>query len=334
MKLWQEIPHPSDGAPVREPVLPEPPVEEPAYPAVDPPAPPTAPPDLPGMPPAPSELPGTGEPPASAPGEPDLPSDEPQGEPSGGEPAENPTDGSPGAPVRVLSAAEEAEYREFLRIKRESEIALTLRRLVVDVSGISDRASLRAACGAASRLFAAGVLASPVQVSSVRRQLPREIFVAALVGGSGESLPSVKRCEAKRAVRQGADAVVLLPSMFSLLSGEGQNAKREWRLVRRAVKRARMLVALDDRRLEREAFAPAVRAAKACGADGVLVRGEPEWVRAAAEEGEGLLVEAGAENAEQLRLLLSAGAVRVLTSAADAIAAQLRQKAGSEQGGD
>ena len=236
--------------------------------------------------------------------------------------------------MRVLSAAEEAEYREFLRIKRESEIALTLRRLVVDVSGISDRASLRAACGAASRLFAAGVLASPVQVSSVRRQLPREIFVAALVGGSGESLPSVKRYEAKRAVRQGADAVVLLPSMFSLLSGEGQNAKREWRLVRRVVKRARMLVALDDRRLEREAFAPAVRAAKACGADGVLVRGEPEWVRAAAEEGEGLLVEAGAENAEQLRLLLSAGAVRVLTSAADAIAAQLRQKAGSEQGGD
>ena len=124
--------------------------------------------------------------------------------------------------------------------------------------------------------------------------------------------------------------------MFSLLSGEGQNAKREWRLVRRAVKRARMLVALDDRRLEREAFAPAVRAAKACGADGVLVRGEPEWVRAAAEEGEGLLVEADAalDCAEQLRLLLSAGAVRVLTSAADAIAAQLRQKAGSEQGGD
>lgn len=236
--------------------------------------------------------------------------------------------------MRVLSAAEEAEYREFLRIKRESEIALMLRRLVVDVSGISGRASLRAACGAASRLFAAGVLASPVQVSSVRRQLPREIFVAALVGGSGESLPSVKRYEAKRAVRQGADAVVLMPSMFSLLSGEGQGVKREWRLVRRAVKRARMLVALDDRRLEREAFAPAVRAAKACGADGVLVRGEPEWVRAAAEEGEGLLVEAGAENAEQLRLLLSAGAVRVLTSAADAIAAQLRQKAGSEQGGD
>ena len=334
MKLWQEIPHPSDGAPVRGPVLPEPPVEEPAYPVVDPPAPPTAPPDLPGMPPAPSELLGTGEPPASAPGEPDLPSDEPPGEPSGGEPAENPPDGSPGAPVRVLSAAEEAEYREFLRIKRESEIALTLRRLVVDVSGISDRASLRAACGAASRLFAAGVLASPVQVSSVRRQLPREIFVAALIGGTGESLPSVKRCEAKRAVRQGADAVVLLPSMFSLLSGEGQGVKREWRLVRRAVKRARMLVALDDRRLEREAFAPAVRAAKACGADGVLVRGEPEWVRAAAEEGEGLLVEAGVENAEQLRLLLSAGAVRVLTSAADAIAAQLRQKAGSEQGGD
>lgn len=334
MKLWQEIPHPSDGAPVREPVLPEPPVEEPAYPAVDPPAPPTAPPELSGMPPAPSDLPGTGEPPASAPDGPDLPSDEPPGEPSGGEPAENPPDRSPGAPVRVLSAAEEAEYREFLRIKRESEIALMLRRLVVDVSGISDRASLRAACGAASRLFAAGVLASPVQVSSVRRQLPREIFVAALVGGSGESLPSVKRYEAKRAVRQGADAVVLLPSMFSLLSGEGQGVKREWRLVRRVVKRARMLVALDDRRLEREAFAPAVRAAKACGADGVLVRGEPEWVRAAAEEGEGLLVEAGAENAEQLRLLLSAGAVRVLTSAADAIAAQLRQKAGSEQGGD
>lgn len=334
MKLWQEIPHPSDGAPVRGPVLPEPPVEEPAYPVVDPPAPPTAPPDLPGMPPAPSDLPGAGEPPASAPDGPDIPSDEPPGEPSGGEPAENLPDGSPGAPVRVLSAAEEAEYREFLRIKRESEIALMLRRLVVDVSGISDRASLRAACGAASRLFAAGVLASPVQVSSVRRQLPREIFVAALVGGSGESLPSVKRYEAKRAVRQGADAVVLMPSMFSLLSGEGQGVKREWRLVRRAVKRARMLVALDDRRLEREAFAPAVRAAKACGADGVLVRGEPEWVRAAAEEGEGLLVEAGVENAEQLRLLLSAGAVRVLTSAADAIAAQLRQKAGSEQGGD
>lgn len=334
MKLWQEIPHPSDGTPVRGPVLPEPPVEEPAYPVVDPPAPPTAPPDLPGMPPAPPDLPGTGEPPASAPDGPDLPSDEPPGESSGGEPAENLPDGSPGAPVRVLSAAEEAEYREFLRIKRESEIALMLRRLVVDVSGISDRASLRAACGAASRLFAAGVLASPVQVSSVRRQLPREIFVAALVGGSGESLPSVKRYEAKRAVRQGADAVVLMPSMFSLLSGEGQGVKREWRLVRRAVKRARMLVALDDRRLEREAFAPAVRAAKACGADGVLVRGEPEWVRAAAEEGEGLLVEAGVENAEQLRLLLSAGAVRVLTSAADAIAAQLRQKAGSEQGGD
>ena len=328
---------------VSDPVAPV----EPSYPQVDPPAPPLRPvgPDMPPEPSAPVDEPAPvddsaplTEPdarieapaPFDAP-QPDIlsPNDVPAAEPAAPETVVIPPEPSP----RVLSQAEEAEYREFLRTKREAEIALLLRRLVIDLSGESDRFALKAGVESAVRLSAAGVLVSPMQVVLVKKLLKKSgPRLMALVGGTGESLPSVKKLEAKRALRQGAEEIVLTVSVYSLKNGAAQNVRRELRTVRRAARRAVFSAALFDRRLSREEVLFGVREAAAAGADGAFLAAEAEVVEAASECGLSLGA-ARAENAEQLKLLVKAGAGRVLTMQAERIAEELRLQSERQERG-
>ena len=263
--------------------------------------------------------------------QPDIssPNDVPAAEPAVPETVVIPPEPSP----RVLSQAEEAEYREFLRTKREAEIALLLRRLVVDLSGESDRFALKAGVESAVRLSAAGVLVSPMQVALVKKLLKKSgPRLMTLVGGTGESLPSVKKLEAKRALRQGAEEIVLTVSVYSLKNGAAQNVRRELRTVRRAARRAVFSAALFDRRLSREEVLFGVREAAEAGADGAYLAAEAEAVEAASESGL-LLGAARAENAEQLKLLVKAGAGRVLTMQAERIAEELRLQSERQERG-
>lgn len=253
----------------------------------------------------------------------------PEAEPAVPETVVIPPEPSP----RVLSQAEEAEYREFLRTKREAEIALLLRRLVVDLSGESDRFALKAGVESAVRLSAAGVLVSPMQVALVKKLLKKSgPRLMALVGGTGESLPSVKKLEAKRALRQGAEEIVLTVSTYSLKNGAAQNVRRELRTVRRAARRAVFSAALFDRRLSREEVLFGVREAAEAGADGAYLAAEAEAVEAASESGLSLGA-ARAENAEQLKLLVKAGAGRILTMQAERIAEELRLQSERQERG-
>ena len=267
--------------------------------------------------------------------------------PSKPEPAPQTAEEQP-QPARVLSAGEAAQYREFLRRKREEELSFMLRRLIADLTSVSDGACLCAGVEDAVRLGASGVLVTPDQLSFVRKQLksggkgaqrgaqnsadaPR-LFV--LVGGTGDTLPSVKKCEAKKAVRLGADALVFLPSVMLFRGYTAQASRREWRPVLRAAGRTEVFVALTDPRLKREEVLSGVRAAQKARAFGVVVGGEPETAAAAAKAAGQLSVCAdGAENGGQLDLLLKAGAGYVLTRQTGRIAKELELQAKESLGG-
>lgn len=266
--------------------------------------------------------------------------------------------------VCVLSAGEAVRYREFLRRKRETETALMLHRLVADLTSVSDRASLRAGVEGAVRLGAFGVLVTPDKLPPVRKLLqesgksgqpaaqtadqpaaqasaqtsaqlgagvPR---LFALIGGTGETLPAVKKYEARKAVRLGADALVFLPSVMLFRGYTAQASRREWRPVLRAAGKRGVFVALTDPRLKREEILSGVRAAQKARAFGVVVGGEPETAAAAAKAAGQLSVCAdGAENGGQLDLLLKAGAGYVLTRQTGRIAKELELQAKESLGG-
>ena len=253
-------------------------------------------------------------------------------------------------PARVLSAGEAARFREFLRRRKETELALMLHRLISDLTSVSDRAALRAGVESAVRMGAFGVLVTPDKLPLVRKLLqesgksgqpaaqtaaqpaaqasaqtvagvPR-LFV--LIGGTGETLPAVKKYEARKAVRLGAEALVLLPSVMLLHGGAVQAAKREWRPVLRAAGKRGVFVALTDPSLNGEETLSGVRAAKKAGAAGVVVRGEVAIISAAFREACPVCTQ-GVGSAEELSLLCKAGAGYVFTAQAECLAGELRQ---------
>jgi len=232
---------------------------------------------------------------------------------------------------QVLSASEVAEYGEFKRVQREREVALTLRRLVIDVSRREhDRAAIKRACESAKNLNAAGITVSPVNTAFARKLLPkkqeRRPSLIVTVGGTGESLIAVKKTETKKSVRQGADGVRLIPCYSALLNGEFNYIRREAKTVRRAVKHGTFVLALDDGAIRESEIVRGVKAAVAAHADGVSVRGETDLALAAIEAAEGrLFVEAeGIQNAAQLRILLRAGVMRAATDHGEKLAQELR----------
>ena len=228
---------------------------------------------------------------------------------------------------KVLSAAEVAEFGEFKRARREAEISFTLTKLLIDASRReTDRTTLRRACEAAARLNVSGVQVSPVNVAAAVRLLGRGgAPVCCLVGGTGESLTSIKKAEAKKALKAGAKEIRLV-LCYSQLTGGGYNyLKREIRRLRKTVRKGALIVSLEDHSLDVEEVAVGVRAAAAAKANAVCVRGETDIIVRAVKEAAGRLnVEAaGVENAEQLRLLLKAGATRAATLHGEKIAEEL-----------
>lgn len=257
-------------------------------------------------------------------------------------------------PARVLSAGEAARFREFLRRRKETELALMLHRLISDLTSVSDRAALRVGVEGAVRMGAFGVLVTPDKLPLVRKLLqesgksgqPAAQTAAqpaaqasaqtsaqlgagvprlfALIGGTGETLPAVKKYEARKAVRLGAEALVLLPSVMLLHGGAVQAAKREWRPVLRAAGKRGVFVALTDPSLNGEETLSGVRAAKKAGAAGVVVRGEVAIVSAAFREACPVCTQ-GVGSAEELSLLCKAGAGYAFTAQAECLAGELRQ---------
>ncbi len=249
-------------------------------------------------------------------------------------------------PARVLSAGEAARFREFLRRRKETELALMLHRLISDLTSVSDRAALRVGVEGAVRMGAFGVLVTPDKLPLVRKLLqesgksgqpdaqtaaqpavqtaagvPR---LFALIGGTGETLPAIKKYEARKAVRLGAEALVLLPSVMLLHGGAVQAAKREWRPVLRAAGKRGVFVSLADPALNGEETLSGVRAAKKAGAAGVVVRGEVAIVSAAFREACPVCTQ-GVGSAEELSLLCKAGAGYAFTAQAECLAGELRQ---------
>lgn len=226
---------------------------------------------------------------------------------------------------KVLTKAEAAEFTEFKREKRETEISLILGKLYIDASRReTDRAAVKHACETAVKLKAAGVVVSPVNVAAARKQGGGRP-ICCLAGGTGESVIAVKKTEAKRALKQGASEIRLVLCYSRLTGGDIGYLKREIRRVRRAVRKGTLVVSLEDHSLGEEEVALGVRAACLGRADAVCVRGETALVlRAVGESAGKVSVEAsGVENAEQLRLLVKAGAVRATTGKGEEIAEEL-----------
>lgn len=226
----------------------------------------------------------------------------------------------------VLTAEEVAEYGEFKRNRRETEIVCTLKKLVIDASRReTDRAVLKKACETAVKFGASAVLVSPVNVARAKKTLAGAIPVCCVVGGTGESLISVKKTEAKKALRQGASELRLVLCYSALTGGNFTYLKREIKRVRRAAGKRRLVVSLEDHSLGEQEISLGVKAACAAKADGVCVRGETALVAKAAETSAGKLLPevSGVENSEQLRLLIKSGATRASTRNAEKIADEL-----------
>ena len=228
---------------------------------------------------------------------------------------------------RTLSEAEAAEFEEFQRTRREAEAELTLKKLQVDASKReTDRHSLYAACDLAKKIGAFSVTVSPVNVSAARRRLGESLsLICCTVGGTGESLITIKQKEAKRAMNQGAKIIRLVPCYSALFGGNIGYLKREVKKVRRAAKKCRVVLSLDDHALSREDIEKGITAAVEGKADAVSVRGETDLTLFAVRCSAGRLgVEAsGVENAEQMRMLLRSGTEYVLSSNADHVSEEL-----------
>ncbi len=232
-----------------------------------------------------------------------------------------------------LSAAEAAEYGEFKRTRREAEIAVSLHKLIVDGSKKSGRGELRSACEGVKRFFSYGVLVPPLFASSAKKQLAgSEAYVIARIGGTGETLLPVKKYEAKKALREGARELLLIPAYSALKAGNIAHIRREVKRVKRAAGKTALILSLDDETLSEEEVALGVRAAEEGGADGVCVRGEESLVLRALRVCAGKLrVDASAvENAEQMRALLKAGASLLTTDRAEEISAEMYRIAREE----
>lgn len=227
----------------------------------------------------------------------------------------------------VISAEEAAEFGEFKRSRREAEIALLLKKVVVDASRRdTDRHALKAACESAKKLDAHGVIVSPVNVAAARRFLAGSgQSVACLVGGTGESLAAVKKAEAKKAARQGAKELRLVLCYSALAGGNLSYLKREVKKVRRAAKKCALFVSLEDHGLSESEVALGARAACEGGAAGVCVRGETQLILRALTVGGGKLSAecSGVENAAQLRSAVRAGAALAATRRSEEIAEEL-----------
>ncbi len=232
-----------------------------------------------------------------------------------------------------LSAAEAAEYGEFKRTRREAEIAVSLHKVIVDASHEASRGTLKGACSCVRRLFSYGVLVPPVLAASAKKYLAgSESYVIACIGGTGETLPSVKKYEARKCISQGAKEIRLFPCGSALKAGDLSYLRREVKRVKRAARKLSVILSLEDRSFTEEEVALGTRAACEGGADGVCVRGEVALVLRALRVSAGKLrVDAShVENAEQMRSLLKAGAGLITTACAEEIAEEMYRMAREE----
>ncbi len=217
----------------------------------------------------------------------------------------------------VLSKKEITEYEEFKRERREREVTFTLKRLEIDAARReTDRYALNAACDLVKKTGAAAIAVFPVNVSAARRRMGEgEPIVSCVAGGTG------------------AKEIRLVPCYSALFGGNFAYLKREIRRVKRSVKKCVLVYSLDDRSLSEAEIERGVRAACEAKADAVSVRGEIDLIMLAVRLSAGRVrVDAsGVENAEQLRLLVKAGAARGMTRFAAEIEKELYCAA--EEGG-
>ncbi len=226
-----------------------------------------------------------------------------------------------------LTPEDRAAFTEFKRTRREQEVRNVLKRLLADASRReTDNALLKKICDYAKRSELSGVLVSPVHVSAARRHLAESgVRVICIVGGNGETLPAVKKYEAKRALKAGAGEIRLIPCYPALIGNDLSYLKRELRKVRRVAKNRGVVLSLEDHSLGEREIALGTRAAAEGGATGVCVRGETELVLRAVGCAAGKLSVdcSGVENADQLRSLISLGAVRLVSPCPESISEQL-----------
>ena len=237
-------------------------------------------------------------------------------------------------PEITITPDEAAQFEEFKRTRRENEIAIRLQKSVIDASRReTDRSALARACALAKKYRASAVAVSPVNTALCRRILEDSgVGVICLTGGTGESLPAVKKIEAKKAFACGAGEIRMVLCYSHLALGDFNYLKKEIKKVRKAAKKRVLTVSLEDRSLTREEVALGVRAAREAKADGVCVRGELSHLASAIDAGNGLRVDvSGVENAEQFNSLLRAGAARAYTAHLETIAEELFSEASRMQ---
>ena len=143
----------------------------------------------------------------------------------------------------TLTQKEAEEYCAYKRQKKISEIMMAMRRTE---SALSINESAVKLCEQALRLRQAAVKISPIDLSNRGEVFFKSgVKLDCVIGGNGETFPSVKAYEAKVAVKAGAQELTLLLPPSHILSCRYAEIRREIKRVRKAAKKAVLKVCID-----------------------------------------------------------------------------------------
>ena len=120
---------------------------------------------------------------------------------------------------QTLNATEDAQYREFKRIKRIEEAKASLLKIECDcLTAYADKNSLKETCKTANALEIGAIVVFPAFVKTCVSYLgkdPKISLIASVSYPYGEETTEVKTAAVKRAVKDGVDEVeVCAPTAF------------------------------------------------------------------------------------------------------------------------
>lgn len=150
---------------------------------------------------------------------------------------------------QTLNATEDAQYREFKRIKRIEEAKASLLKIECDcLTAYVDKNSLKETCKTANALEIGAIVVFPAFVKTCVSYLgkdPKISLIASVSYPYGEETTEVKTAAVKRAVKDGVDEVeVCAPTAF-IKDGNMMYFKKECKKLKKAARMCALRIVID-----------------------------------------------------------------------------------------
>lgn len=151
--------------------------------------------------------------------------------------------------IENKAEAEEQEYKEFKRMKREEEARANVSKIECDcLSLYCDKAQLRETCKTADRLALGGIIVFPAYVKACVAFLgkdPKCSLIAAISYPHGLDNMEIKTEAVKRAVKDGVDEVEICAPVQLIKDGNQAYFKKECKKLKKAAKNRPVRIVFD-----------------------------------------------------------------------------------------